>query len=157
MRAALPLAIWSAAALAGGEPPVETSRKILQDAESHAHELRRLHAADALLEIQLRIAQKLQECQRTGFPCLGAGSAPEPIQARAESPTSTPAPAMNPPRLIGVYQGRAQLRLDGGQRVEVRAGQRLGPWRIGSVEVDSLELLDAGGARLRLPVTRSAP
>ncbi len=155
MRAAVLLAAWSATALADGGISEESSRRILQAAESHVHELQRLHATDALLEVQLRIAKKLQECRQTGYPCPGAELIPSP----AEEESSPPAPArtVDLPQLVGVYQGRAQLRLDSGQHVEVRAGQRLGPWRIHAVEVDSLEVRDPEGARLRIPLTRAMP
>ena len=155
MRAVLLLAAWSAAALADGDLSEEASRRILQAAESHVHELQRLHATDALLEVQLRIAKKLQECRQTGYPCPGAELIPSPTEE--ESPVPAPVHTMDLPQLIGVYQGRAQLRLDSGQHVEVHAGQRLGPWRIHSVEVDSLEVLNPEGMRFRIPLDRTAP
>ena len=155
MRAALLLAIWPAAALADGDPSEEASRRILQAAESHIHELQRLHATDALLEVQLRIAKKLRECRQTGYPCPGVELIPSP--AKEESPSPAPVRRMNLPQLIGTYQGRARLRLDGGQHVEVHAGQRLGPWRIHSVGVDSLEVLNPEGIRFRIPLERTVP
>ena len=155
MRAALLLALWSTTALADGDSSEEASRKILQAAEFHIQELRRLHATDALLEVQLRIARKLQECQQTGYPCLGA----EPLPPSTEGTSPSPAPARAPdlPQLVGVYQGRARLRLDGGRHVEAQAGQRLGPWRILSVEVDSIEMTDPEGMRFRIPLQKPAP
>lgn len=155
MRAVLLLAAWSAAALADGDLSEEASRRILQAAESHVHELQRLHATDALLEVQLRIAKKLQECRKTGYPCPGAELIPSP--AEEESPSPAPARMMDLPQLVGVYQGRAQLRLDSGQHVEVHAGQRLGSWRIHSVGVDSLEVLNPEGMRLRIPLGGATP
>ena len=155
MKAALVLAAWSAAALADGDLSEEASRRILQAAESHVHELQRLHTTDALLEVQLRIAKKLQECRQTGYPCPGAELVPSP--AEEESPTPAPARMMDLPQLVGVYQGYAQLRLDSGQRVEVRAGQRLGSWRIHAVRVDSLEVLNPEGVQFRIPLTRTTP
>lgn len=155
MRAAWLLAVWSAAALADGNLSEEASRRILQTAESHVHELQRLHATDALLEVQLRIAKKLQECRQTGYPCPGTELIPSP--AEEESPSPTPAQRMDLPQLVGVYQGRAQLRFDSGQHVEVHAGQRLGPWRIHSVEVDSLEVLNPEGMRFRIPLSKAMP
>lgn len=156
MMRALPLALLSAAALADGEPAGESSRRILQEAESHVHELQRLQATDALLEIQLRIAKKLRECRQTGYPCPGTELIPSPIE-QEDSPSPSPARSIELPRLVGIYQGRAQLRLDSGQHVEVQAGQRLGPWRIQSVGVDSLDVLNPEGTRLRIPVERPAP
>ena len=156
MRAARLLILWSTAALAGGDPSEETSRRILQEAESHVHELQRLHATDALLEVQLRIARKLQECRQTGYPCPGAELVPSPAEA-ADPSAPAPVRAVELPQLVGVYQGRAQLRLDSGQRVEIRAGQRLGPWRIRSVGVDSLEVLNPEGMRFRIPLERAGP
>ena len=156
MRAALLLATWSATVLADGGSSEETSRRILQEAESHVHELQRLHATDTLLEVQLRIAKKLQECRQTGYPCLGTKLIPS--MAEETDPTSpTPARTMDLPRLVGVYQGRAQLRLDSGQSVEVHAGQKLGPWQIHSVGVDSLEVLSPEGMRFRIPVEGTMP
>ena len=155
MRAALLLAAWSAAALADGDLSGEASRRILQAAESHVHELQRLHATDALLEVQLRIAKKLQECRQTGYPCPGVELVPSP--AEESSPSPSPARAMDLPQLVGVYQGHAQLRLDSGQHVEVHAGQWLGSWQIHSVGVDSLEVRDPEGARFRIPLERSVP
>ena len=155
MRAVLLLAVWSTAALADGDLSEEASRRILQAAESHVHELQRLHATDALLEVQLRIAKKLQECRQTGYPCPGAELIPSP--AEEESPAPAPTRMVDLPQLVGVYQGRAQLRLDSGQHVEVRAGQRLGSWRIHAVGVDSLDVLNSEGARFRIPLTRATP
>lgn len=155
MRAALLLAICPAAALADGDLSEEASRRILQAAESHIHELQRLHTTDALLEVQLRIAKKLQECRQTGYPCPGTELIPSP--AEEESPSPAPVRTMDLPQLIGTYQGRAQLRLDSGQHVEVHVGQRLGPWRIHSVGVDSLEVLNPEGMRFRIPLERTAP
>ena len=156
MRAVLLLAAWSAAALAAdGDRSEEASRRILQAAESHVHELQRLHATDALLEVQLRIAKKLQECRQTGYPCPGVGPVPSP--AEESPPAPAPVRAMDLPQLVGVYQGHARLRLDSGRHVEVRAGQRLGRWRIHSVGVDSLEMLNPEGMRFRLSLERAAP
>ena len=155
MRAALLLATWSAAALADGDLSEEASRRILQAAESHVHELQRLHATDALLEVQLRIAKKLQECRQTGYPCPGAELIPSPSEEK--SPAPTPVHTMDLPQLISVYQGRAQLRLDSGQHVEVHAGQRLGFWRIHSVGIDSLEVLNPEGMQFRIPLSRATP
>jgi len=155
MRGALLPAVWCAAALADGDPSEEASRRILQATESHIHELQRLHATDALLEVQLRIARKLQECRQTGYPCPGTELIPSP--AEEKSPSPSPVRTMDLPQLIGIYQGHAQLRLDSGQRVEVHAGQRLGPWRIHSVGVDSLEVLNPEGVRFRIPLERTMP
>ncbi|MCY4610782.1 MAG: hypothetical protein OXC38_03650 [Gammaproteobacteria bacterium] len=155
MRVALLLAIWPAAALADGGLPEEASRRILQAAESHIHELQRLHTTDALLEVQLRIAKKLQECRQTGYPCPGAELIPAPTEE--ESPAPAPVRTLDLPQLIATYQGRARLRLDSGQHVEVHAGQRLGPWRIHSVGVDSLEVLNPEGMRFRVPLERTTP
>ena len=155
MKAVLLLAAWSAAALADGDLSEEASRRILQAAESHIHELQRLHATDALLEVQLRIAKKLQECRQTGYPCSGTELIPSP--AEEQSPSPAPMRTMDLPHLVGVYQGRAQLRLDSGQHVEVHAGQRLGSWRIHSVGVDSLEVLNPEGMRFRIPLGRATP
>lgn len=153
MRTILLLAAWSASALADGDLSEEASRRMLQAAESHVHELQRLHATDALLEVQLRIAKKLQECRQTGYPCPGAALIPSPAEEESPAPTRT----MDLPQLVGVYQGHAQLRLDSGQHVEVQAGQRLGSWRIHAVGVDSLEVLNPEGVRLRIPLTRTMP
>ena len=153
MRAILLLAAWSASALADGDLSEEASRGVLQAAESHVHELQRLHTTDALLEIQLRIAKKLQECRQTGYPCPGAELIPSPAEEESLAPTRT----MDLPQLVGVYQGHAQLRLDSGQHVEVQAGQRLGSWRIHAVGVDSLEVLSPEGVRFRIPLTRTTP
>lgn len=156
MRAAWLTAILSAPVLADGGPAGEVSRRILQEAEAHVHELQRLHATDALLEIQLRIAKKLQECRQTGYPCPGAELIPLPPR-EADHPVPVPARTLDLPRLINVYQGRAQLRLDSGQHVEVRAGQQLGAWQIRSVGIDSLEVQGSDGTRFRVPLERAAP
>ncbi len=156
MRAALLAAILSAPVLADGDPAGETSRRILQEAETHVHELQRLHATDALLEVQLRIAKKLQECRQTGYPCPGAELIP--LQSReADHPGPIPARTLDLPQLINIYQGRAQLRLDSGQHIEVRAGQQLGPWQIHSVGIDSLEVQGSDGMRFRIPLERTVP
>ena len=147
----------SAPAYADGLPPQERSRQILQEAESYSHELQRLQSADSLLDIQLRIAKKLQECRKTGYPCQGAEMIALPrseAERPAAAPTPTPAPAQTLPRLIGVYQGHARLRLEGGQSVEVQPGQTLGVWRIDAIGIDSLELRTPQGRRIRLPLER---
>lgn len=156
MKARLLLAILSTPVLADGDPAGETSRRILQEAKTHVHELQRLHATDALLEVQLRIAKKLQECRQTGYPCPGAELIPSPV-GEADRPSPTPARTLDLPRLISIYQGQAQLRLDNGQHIEVHAGQQLGPWKIHSVGIDSLEVQDPEGLRLRLPLERTLP
>ena len=156
MRGALLLAVLSAPALADGDPAGEISRRILQEAETHVHELQRLHATDALLEVQLRIAKKLQECRQAGYPCPGAELIPSP-PGEADRPDTTPARTLDLPRLVNIYQGRAQLRLGNGQHVEVRAGQQLGPWEIQSIGIDSLEVQGPEGTRVRVPLERAAP
>ena len=156
MRGALLLAVLSTPVLADGNPAGEVSRRILQEAETHVHDLQRLHATDALLEVQLRIAKKLQECRQTGYPCPGAELIPSP-PGEADRPNPTPVRTMDLPRLVNIYQGRAQLRLDNGQHVEVRAGQQLGPWQIHSVGIDSLEVQGPEGIRLRIPLEKTAP
>lgn len=156
MRAVLLTAVLSAPVLADGDPAGEISRRILQEAETHVHELQRLHATDALLEVQLRIAKKLQECRQTGYPCPGAELIPLP-PGEADRPGPIPARALDLPRLVKIYQGRAQLRLDSGQHVEVRAGQRLGPWQIHSVGIDALEVQGSDGMRFRIPLERIVP
>lgn len=156
MRPALLAAVLSAPVLADGGPDGEISRRILQEAETHIHELQRLHATDALLEVQLRIAKKLQECRQTGYPCPGAELIPSP-PGEAGHPGPVPARTLDLPQLINIYQGRAQLRLDSGQHVEVRAGQQLGSWQIHSVGIDSLEVQGSDGMRLRIPLERTVP
>ena len=156
MRAVLLLMSLAAAALADGNPSAENSRRILREAESHVHELQRLNATDALLEVQLRIAKKLHECRQTGYPCPGSELIPSSVE-EADDPSTASVRAVELPRLINTYQGRAQLRLDNGQQVEVRVGQRLGPWQIHSVSVDSLEVLDPEGSRFRIPVESTTP
>lgn len=156
MRGALLLAALSAPVLADGNPAREISRQILQEAETHAHELQRLHATDALLEVQLRIAKKLQECRQTGYPCPGAELIPPP-PGEANRPSPAPARAADLPRLFNIYQEHAQLRLDNGQYVEVRAGQQLGPWQIHSIGIDSIEVQSLNGIRLRIPLERTVP
>jgi len=156
MRAALLAVVLSAPVLADGDPAGEISQRILQEAETHVHELQRLHATDALLEVQLRIAKKLQECRQTGYPCPGAELIPLP-PGEADHPGSIPARTLDLPRLVNVYQGRAQLRLDSGQHIEVRAGQQLGPWQIHSVGIDSLEVQSSDGMRLRIPLEKTMP
>lgn len=157
MRTVLLTAVLSAPALADGDPAEEISRRILQEAETHVHELQRLHATDALLEVQLRIAKKLQECRQTGYPCPGAELIPLPPGEEADRPNPVPARTLNLPQLVNIYQGRAQLRLDSGQHVEVRAGQQIGPWQIHSIGVDSLEVQSPDGMRLRVPLERTGP
>ena len=156
MRAALLATVLSAPVLADGDPAGEISQRILQEAETHIHELQRLHATDALLEVQLRIAKKLQECRQTGYPCPGAELIPLP-PGEADRPGPIPARTLDLPRLINIYQGRAQLRLDSGQHIEVRAGQQLGPWQIHSVGIDSLEVQGSDGMRFRIPLGRTVP
>lgn len=156
MRAALLTAILSAPVLADGGPAGEISRRILQEAEAHVHELQRLHATDALLEVQLRIAKKLQECRQTGYPCPGTELIPLP-SGEADHPGPIPARTLDLPRLINIYQGHAQLHLDSGQHVEVRAGQQLGPWQIHSVGIDSLEVQGPDGMRFRIPLEGTVP
>lgn len=156
MRAALLATVLSAPVLADGDPAGEISRRILQEAETHVHELRRLHATDALLEVQLRIAKKLQECRQTGYPCPGAELIPLPPR-ETDHPGPVSARTLDLPQLINIYQGRAQLRLDNGQHVEVRTGQQLGPWQIHSVGVDSLEVQSFDGMRFRIPLERTVP
>ncbi|MDE0153693.1 MAG: hypothetical protein OXN23_07590 [Gammaproteobacteria bacterium] len=156
MRAALLAVALSAPVLADGDPAGEVSRRILQEAETHIHELQRLHATDALLEIQLRIAKKLQECRQTGYPCPGAELIPSP-PGEVDHPDPIPARTLDLPRLINIYQGRAQLRLDSGQHIEVRSGQQLGPWQIHSVGIDSLEVQGSDGMRFRIPLEGRVP
>lgn len=156
MKAVLLTAVLSAPVLADGDPAGEISRRILQEAETHVHELQRLHATDSLLEVQLRIAKKLQECRQTGYPCPGAELIPLP-PGEADHLNPVPARTLDLPQLVSIYQGRAQLRLDSGQHVEVRAGQRLGPWQIHSVDIDSLEVQGSDGMRLRIPLERTVP
>ncbi len=156
MRTVLLMAVLSAPALADGDPVGDAARHTLQEAEAHVHELQRLHATDALLEIQLRIAKKLQECRQTGYPCPGAELIPPPPR-EAGRPEPVPARTLNLPQLVNVYQGGAQLRLDNGQHIEVRAGQQLGPWRIHSVGIDWLEVQGPDGMRLRVPLERVEP
>ncbi len=156
MRAVLLTAVLSAPVLADGDPAGEVSRRILQEAETHVHELQRLHATDALLEVQLRIAKKLQECRQTGYPCPGAELIPLPSE-EADRPNPIPARTPDLPRLVNIYQGRAQLRLDSDQHVEVRAGQQLGPWQIHSIGIDALEVQGSDGMRFRIPLERTGP
>lgn len=152
MRAAAACALLAAPlALADGVGP--DPGLALREAESYVRELRRLHEADALLEVQLRIAKKLSECRQTGYPCPGLDRlAPE---RHAAGDPADPLPAtetFGTPRPVGVYQGRAQLRLDDGRRVEARPGQQLGRWRVRAVEVDAVQLETEDGSVLRLPV-----
>lgn len=156
MRTALLAAVLSVPALADGDPAEEISRRILQEAETHVHELQRLHATDALLEVRLRIAKKLQECRQTGYPCPGAELIPLPPK-EANRPGPIPSRTLDLPRLVNIYQGRAQLRLDSGQHVEIRAGQQLGPWQVHSIGIDSLEVQGSDGMRLRIPLERTGP
>ena len=151
MRAAAACALLAARlALADGVPDPGLA---LREAESYVRELRRLHEADALLEVQLRIAKKLSECRQTGYPCPGLDRlAPERRAARDPAEPPPPAGAFGTPRPVAVYQGRAQLRLDDGRRVEARPGQRLGRWRVRAVEVDAVLLETEDGRVLRLPV-----
>lgn len=138
-------------ALADGVGP--DPGRALREAESYVRELRRLHEADALLEVQLRIAKKLSECRQTGYPCPGLDRlAPERRAGGDPADPPPPAETFGTPRPVGVYQGRAQLRLDDGRRVEARPGQQLGRWRVRTVEVDAVQLETEDGRVLRLPV-----
>ena len=133
---------------AGADP-----ERALREAESYVHELRRLHEADALLEVQLRIAKKLSECRQTGYPCPGLDRLAPERHATGDPADPLPTPeTFGTPRPVGVYQGRAQLRLDDGRRVEARPGQQLGRWRVRAVEVDAVQLETEDGSVLRLPV-----
>ena len=122
-------------------------------------ELQRLNAADASLEVQLRIAKKLQECQQTGYPCTVPGLAPHrPAHEADAAPAPAPAPLFDMPQLIGTYQGRARLQLGDGRQLEARPGQHVGPWLIRAVGIDSMQLQTPQGERLDVPVTpRPAP
>ena len=152
MRAAA-AAVLLAAPLALADGAGADPEQALREAESYVHELRRLHEADALLEVQLRIAKKLSECRQTGYPCPGLDRlAPERRAARDPADPPPPAGAFGTQRPVAVYQGRAQLRLDDGRRIEARSGQRLGRWRVRGVEVDAVLLEAADGRVLRLPV-----
>lgn len=138
-------------ALADGIGP-EPGRA-LREAENYVHELRRLHEADALLEVQLRIAKKLSECRDAGYPCPGLDRLAPERRAGRDPADPLPAPeTFGTPRPVGVYQGRAQLRLDDGRRVEAQPGQQLGRWRVRTVDVDAVQLEAADGRVLRLPV-----
>ena len=152
MRIAAACALLAAPlALADGDGP--ESARALREAESYVHELRRLHEADALLEVQLRIAKKLSECRDTGYPCPGLDRLAPARHAAGDPADPLPAPeTFGTPRPVGVYQGRAQLRLDDGRRVEARPGQQLGRWRVRTVEVDAVQLEAEDGSLLRLPV-----
>ena len=152
MRIAAACALLAAPlALADGDGP--ESARALREAESYVHELRRLHEADALLEVQLRIAKKLSECRDTGYPCPGLDRLAPARHAAGDPADPLPAPeTFGTPRPVGVYQGRAQLRLGDGRRVEAHPGQQLGRWRVRTVEVDAVQLEAEDGSLLRLPV-----
>ncbi len=148
--AAAALLLAAPPALADGAAP--DPERALREAESYVHELRRLHEADALLEVQLRIAKKLSECRDAGYPCPGLERMAPERRAARDPADPPPAAAFGTPRPVGIYQGRAQLRLDDGRRVEARPGQRFGRWRVRAVEVDAVQLEAEDGGVLRLPV-----
>ncbi len=137
----------------------DAAQEILEETEAHVRELQRLNAADASLEVQLRIARKLQECQQTGYPCTAPGLAPAmPAHEADAAPRPTPAPLFDMPKLIGTYQGRARLQLSDGRHLEALPGQHVGPWLIRAVGIDSMQVQTPQGNRLRVPVTpRPAP
>ena len=153
MRATLLLAALSAPVLADGGPSEDISRRVLEEAETHVHELRRLHATDALLEVQLRIAKNSRNAAR---PATLPGGGTDPAFARGGRPPR-PGPARQPAPARQRLPGRAQLRLDNGQHVEVRAGQQFGSWRIRSIGIDLLEVQDPEGRRVRIPLEEPAP
>ena len=128
MRTVLLTAVLSAPALADGDPAEEISRRILQEAETHVHELQRLHATDALLEVQLRIAKKLQECRQTGYPCPGAELIPLPPGEEADRPNPVPARTLNLPQLVNIYQGRGATASR--QRSARRGSCRTADWAL---------------------------
>ena len=125
-------------------------------ADAYLRELQRLHEADSLLELQLRIANKLAECRKTGYPCAGLERLAPGADAAPDAPGSAPVAgawsAPPPLRVVGVYRDRARLRLDDGREIELQAGQRLGLWRLVRVLMDAVVLEDERGGRWRLPV-----
>ena len=154
MRKVLLLMLLPATPMADGDVMTDASEQVLREAESHGRELQRLHATDALLEIQLRIAKKLQECRQTGYPCPGVELIPSISETKD---TPSPASSVDMPQLIGTYQGKARLRLDNGRQIEVRAGQRLGRWRIHAVGTDALDVQDPNGGLFRIPIEANTP
>ncbi len=140
---------------ANGLSPEPLPAQALQEAEDHIRELQRLHATDALLEVQLRIAKKMRACQDTGYPCPAATLAPTPTLPIPTPKAPVSEPAFPVAQLLATYQGRAHLRLDDGQHIEVQAGQRLGFWKVHKVDLDFVQLQDAQGRMLRIPVQAS--
>ena len=151
--APLLLLLLSAAVQADGGPS-GAAQKMLEETESHVRELQRLNAADASLEVQLRIARKLQECRQTGYPCTAPGLAPVlPAHDADAPPRPAPAPLLDLPKLLGIYQGRARLQLGDGRQLEARPGQHVGPWLIRAVGVDSMQVQSPQGEPLDVPIT----
>ena len=138
------LALVPMAAQTGGSLP---EPEALRHAESYMRELQRLNQADSLLQIQLNIAKKLSECQQTGYSCQGLDMLPS---APASSAASSD--MFSTPQLIGLYQGRAQLMLEPGRRIEVRDGQKFGPWQVHAIKIDSIQLRRKDGPLINLPI-----
>ncbi len=152
MRVFLPLILLATQAFADGMPEDADAKaaRILHEAESHIRELQRLNEADTLLGVQLKIAKKLMECRKTGYPCTGLEFAQPALQNPPDDPSLLP--AFELPQLISTYQGRARVRLADGRELEIKAGAQLGPWKIERVSVDSLLLKNPAGDQLSLPI-----
>ncbi len=153
MRTALTLLLLLAgSALANGLPKQPDAARILHEAEAHLRKLQRLNEADTLLDVQLKIAKKLAECQQTGYSCAtleGPHTAPEtaPNTSAATSPYALP-------QLLATYQGRAQIRTSDGRLLEIQPGTQLGPWTVRQIAVDFISLRNTAGEQLRLPLER---
>lgn len=119
--------------------------------DAYLEELQRLHEVDSLLELQLRIANKLVECRDTGFPCGDTEhrAARETDESQHQASARLPIAA---PQVLAVYRDRARFRLDDTRTVEVRTGETFGTWRLIAVNVDTVVLADEHGRAWHVPV-----
>ena len=152
MRIVILLFCLAGSAIADGEPENLNAARILHEAEEHLRKLQRLNETDALLEVQLKIAKKLRECQQTGYPCTGLKLPGNTVAPPSQTDVSLPAFTL--PQLLATYQGRAQVRTSDGNLLEIQPGTQIGPWKVRQIAIDFISLENAAGELLYLGLER---
>ena len=132
--------------------------------------LKHLENMRSAVERELSIVRLMSECERLGSSCTGKGiarkivipgkpgdeeEAPLPSPPSSPPSSSPPLPEAELPEVVAVYHGTASL-LYRQRYVEVRRGERFGPFTVRAVGIDGVRL-DGPRGRVFLSPRWSAP